>query len=437
MKNPFRIQEDVGDLEQLQYRIAMVMAGFAFFSMIFFGVSDYLMGLSQLIIKLRIATVLFLGVSFFLLIKFKLYFIAMNYMLAFILASLVLNYFYNDGFRGPTIFILYVVVVVAAIFFKRPLNLIWFTLCIGLYLTVFYLESIGQIQVEKNYSTSQDLFLDNTISIFVTSIFILIGVKIVVFNYKKQNIALTKLKEANDKNLRELQSLNDKKNQLIALLSHDLKNPVASLAQTLELVDSKLITKNELGQILTMLKKQSVHLSHVLSNTLSWILTEMGEQELEVHPVEVSRLMTEIGELMESQALRKSQRIEKVISVKDLTINLAEKEIKIILRNYLDNAIKFSSPGSVIYLEFFQTKNSYRWNVKNYGPRIPKEKANHLFDFTLKSSPGTQKEIGTGLGLGLCKRIAARIGFEVGHEYSSDGCNVFFLEKNQETSHSN
>lgn len=429
MKNPFHIKEDIGNLEQLQYRIAMVMAGFAFLSMIFFAVSDYLMGLSQLIVKLRIATILFLGVSFFLLIKYKLYFIAMNYMLAFILASLVLNYFYNDGFRGPTIFILYVVVVVAAIFFKRPLNLIWFTLCIGLYLTVFYLESIGQIQVEKNYSTSQDLFLDNTISIFVTSIFILIGVKIVVFNYKKQNVALTKLKEANDKNLRELQSLNDKKNQLIALLSHDLKNPVTSLAQTLELVDLKLITKDELVQILTSLKKQSLHLSHILANTLSWILTEMGEQDLEINAVEVSGLMTEIGDLMESQAMQKDLRLELVIPAQKLMVNLPEKEIKIILRNYLDNAIKFSTVGSVIYLEFRQSETSFRWNVKNAGIKIPKE--DHLFDFNVKSTVGTQKEKGTGLGLGLCKRIATRIGFEVGYEYSPDGYHVFFLEKNQ------
>ena len=76
MKNPFKIQEDFGNLKQVQYRIAMVMAGFAFLSMIFFGVTDYLMGLSQFIIKLRIATILFLGVSFFLLIRFELYFIA-------------------------------------------------------------------------------------------------------------------------------------------------------------------------------------------------------------------------------------------------------------------------------------------------------------------------------------------------------------------------
>jgi signal transduction histidine kinase len=67
--------------------------------------------------------------------------------------------------------------------------------------------------------------------------------------------------------------------------------------------------------------------------------------------------------------------------------------------------------------------------VKNAGIKIPKE--DHLFDFNVKSTVGTQKEKGTGLGLGLCKRIATRIGFEVGYEYSPDGYHVFFLEKNQ------
>ena len=67
--------------------------------------------------------------------------------------------------------------------------------------------------------------------------------------------------------------------------------------------------------------------------------------------------------------------------------------------------------------------------MKNSGARIPKEKENHLFEFSVKSSVGTQKEKGTGLGLGLCKRIASRIGFEVGYEYSADGFNVFYLEK--------
>lgn len=429
LKSPFSKQEDPGNLEQLQRRIALIFVGLTFFSMTFFGVADYLMGLSPGLLKIRIAYILLFVASFVLIIKYDKYLLAMNIMLALILGFTIMNYLHNDGFRGPTIFNLYVFIVAVAIFFRKPLNLIWFTLSIGLYLVVFYLESTGQLQVEKNYGDFEDLFLDNSLTILITSIFIFIGVRIVVINYQKQNQALIKLKEANDKNLRELQSLNEKKNQLIALLSHDLKNPVASLAATLELVDLELISKEELGQILAKLKKQSVNLSQVLSNTLGWVVTEMGDNVSEPVLVNVFQFTYETQELMEVQASKKHQRVEKIVETLDLTLPIQKDEVKIILRNYLENAVKFSPEGATIYLEFQFDGKSFRWNVKNQGKVIATEVQSQLFDFNVKSSMGTQREKGTGLGLGLCKRIADKIGFKVGYERSADGFNVFYLEK--------
>lgn len=429
MNNPFKSQDDPGNLEQLQKRIALIFVGLTFFSMTFFGVADYLMGLSPGLLKIRIAYILLFVLSFILIIKYDRYLLAMNIMLALILGFTIMNYLHNDGFKGPTIFNLYVFVVAVAIFFKRPLNLIWFAASIGLYLVVFYLESIGQIVVERNYASVEDLFLDNALTIFITSIFIFIGVRIVVINYQKQNHALIKLKEANDKNLRELQSLNEKKNQLIALLSHDLKNPVSSLATTLELVDLDLITKEELDQILNKLKKQSVHLSQVLSNTLGWVVNEMGEHSSDPVQVNIFQFTTEAQELMEVQAGRKHQKVEKVIDTVDLILPIQKDEVKIILRNFLDNAVKFSPEGATIYLEFLFDGKFFGWKVKNPGKEIPVEVQSQLFDFAVKSSMGTQKEKGTGLGLGLCKQIADKIGFNVGYERSRDGFNVFYLEK--------
>jgi two-component system, sensor histidine kinase and response regulator len=428
-KNPFRNQDELGNLEQLQRRIALVFVGLTFFSMTFFGVTDYLMGLSPFLLKIRIIYILLFIASFILIIKYDRYLLAMNLMLGLILGFTILNYLHNDGYKGPTIFNLYVFIVAVAIFFRKPLNLIWFGLSIGLYLVVFYLESTGRLEVEKNYATIEELFFDNTLTILITSIFIFIGVRIVVINYQKQNHALIKLKEENDKNLLELLSVNQKKNQLIALLSHDLKNPVSSLATTLELVDLELISKEELGQILTKLKKQSVHLSHVLSNTLSWVMTEMGDHAVEPTQVNIFKFTSETQELMSVQAGRKLQRVEKLIEVDDLVLPIEKEEVRIILRNFLDNAIKFSPEGATIYLEFQFKGDSFRWNVKNAGNEIPVEVQNQLFDFNVKSSMGTQKEKGTGLGLGLCKRIADKIGFKVGYERSVEGFNVFYLEK--------
>ena len=121
--------------------------------------------------------------------------------------------------------------------------------------------------------------------------------------------------------------------------------------------------------------------------------------------------------------------MEKVIDTVDLTLPVQKDEVKIILRNYLDNAVKFSPEGATIYLEFQFDGRSFGWRVKNPGKEIPAEVQTQLFDFTVKSSMGTQKEKGTGLGLGLCKQIAEKIGAKVGYERSADGFNVFYIEK--------
>jgi signal transduction histidine kinase len=417
------------NLEDLQLKITIIFIGLTFFSLFFFGVVDALMGVNLEFLKIRLIFIAFFSGTAILFFKYKLYSLASNLMMFLVLAFLLINFFFSDGFQGPTIFNFYLFFIVSGLFFKRPYDLIWHLSSIGLYFVLFYLETSGFISVTKNYQNLNQLFFDNSLTIFMTSMFVFIGVRFVILNYQKQNSDLIKLQQQNKRNLEELKQVNEKKNQLIALLSHDLRSPVSSLAMTLEMMDLDLISKEDFERIIKRLKKQSVHLSHVLENTLSWVLTEMGDQSIDSQPVLVASLTRDIAELMDLQAARKDQKIELSISNPGLIVPLEEKEIKIILRNFLDNAIKFSPVGSVIYLEFVESPEKIRWNVKNSGDRISKEKETLLFDFNVKSSSGTLKEKGTGLGLGLCKQIANRIGFEVGHERSDEGYTIFFLEK--------
>jgi two-component system, sensor histidine kinase and response regulator len=423
------LRKTPGNLEELQFKITFIFIGLAFFSMLFFGVVDFLSGVNYVFLIIRLVFIVLLIGATMLFLKSKRHFLAVNMMMFLVLAFLMVNYFYSDGFRGPTIYNFFLFFMISGLLFKRPYDLIWHFSSIGSYFLLFYLETSGQITVTKNYQNLFQLFIDNSLTIFMSSIFLFVGVRFVLLNYQKQNSYLIKLQQENEKNLLELKQLNDKKNQLIALLSHDLKSPVSALAMTLEMMDLEMISKEDFEQIIDRLRKQSIHLSHVLGNTLSWVLTEMGDQSIETHPTGVFQLTTEIAELMEVQAAGKDQRIEIEVHEKELVLELEEKEIKIILRNYLDNSIKFSPLGSIIYLEFIRKENSIRWNVKSKGERVPKEKEGQLFDFNVTSSVGTLMEKGTGLGLGLCKRIANRIGYKVGYEWSKDGFNTFYLEK--------
>ncbi len=422
-------KKETTTLQDLQRKISLIFILLTFFSILFFGVSDFLMGQATefLIIRLVFAF-LFIG-GYFLFIHYKKQSLATHLMLALVLGFMLVNYVYNDGYQGPTIYNFFVFFGAIAILMKYPLNAFWHFLSIGLYILIFYLEVTGNLSVTHHYKDINDLFWDNSITIFVTSIFLSIGATMVIINYQKQNLVLIKLQEENKKNLQELQLINDKKNQLIALLSHDLKNPVASLSTTLELKDLDLISKEDFGFILSSLKKQSIQLNYVLSNTLNWVVTEMGNQPVELSRINLYSFSEEVQQLMQLQASEKGQKIELLLENGIELIQLEKEEIKIILRNYLSNAIKFSPVGATIYMECIGDENKLRWNIKNPGKLIPDEIQKQLFDFNVKSAVGTQMETGTGLGLSLCRRIADKIGVKLGNERTSDGMNLFYLEK--------
>ncbi|GAB2488184.1 sensor histidine kinase [Algoriphagus taiwanensis] len=421
------LQDKPVSLEELQYRIAVIFVLLTFAAIVIFGFTDYMLGLNPILGKIRIVYALVFVSLFVLMIKYQKVFLAMNLMLGLILTFSFFNYYFNDGFQGPTIFNLFVFVVAISIFFKNPVNIIWWSAAILGYLLLFYFEIEGFIEVPKNYDSPQSLFLDNAISIFLCAIFIFIGIYFLIINYQKQQERLMLLQKENEKNLADLTSLNLKKNELIALLSHDLRGPISTLGSTLEFVDKGILDENELHQILSKLKSQSFQLNQVLNNTLAWVSAEMQNTTAERHLTDLAKLGEIMRDTMEGQAQSKNQKIQFTLRGVNKSIFLESKEVKIVLKNLLDNAIKFSKIGTTIKLNLDVQDGKIRWEVVNPGEMIPDNIKAGLFEFKGKSSLGTQKEKGTGIGLSLCKKIAKSLGMRLGYQYDNQE-NIFFLE---------
>jgi signal transduction histidine kinase len=421
------MQDKPVSLEELQYRIAVIFVLLTFCAIVIFGFTDHLLGLNPILGKIRLVYGLVFVLLFVLMIKYQRVFLAMNLMLGLILTFSFINYYFNDGFQGPTIFNLFVFVVAVSIFFKKPLNILWWSAAILGYLLLFYFEIEGMIVVSKNYDSPQSLYWDNAISIFLCAIFIFIGIYFLIINYQKQQERLMVLQKENEKNLTDLTSLNLKKNELIALLSHDLRGPISTLGATLELMDDGILDENDLQQILPKLKSQSFQLSQVLNNTLAWVSAEMGNTTAEKQVTDLAKLGEIMKETMEFQAQNKGQTIVfELIGVNKIVL-LESKEVKIILKNLMDNAIKFTKTNETISLRCTVLSNTVKWEVSNPGEVIPEAMRPTLFDFKVKSSLGTQKEKGTGIGLTLCKKIAESLGMRLGY-VAGNQRNIFFLE---------
>lgn len=102
---------------------------------------------------------------------------------------------------------------------------------------------------------------------------------------------MNSIKQKQEETLEEVEMLNDQKNRLIALLSHDLKNSIGMLHTTLQLVEEEALEDGELELIILNLKQQSYHLDKVLKNTLSWVMMELHDEEKEMHLIRMKDLV--------------------------------------------------------------------------------------------------------------------------------------------------
>ncbi|MFT6895397.1 MAG: two-component system sensor histidine kinase/response regulator, partial [Algoriphagus sp.] len=340
-----------------------------------------------------------------------------------------INYIYNDGYRGPTFYTIFIFVVGIAILIKGWPKYAWMLFAFTLYSLFFYAEVFGLISPKSNYTGLENLFWDHLITIWWTGLFSFLGIDIFLKNYLAQNKRITIIQVEKDLALQELAALNTKKNQLIALLSHDLKNPIGMLGQTLDLVDRGAFEEGEFELILKNLRNQSYHLSGMLNNTLNWVLAELEDKVLEMESLSLYQLTDEMREGMMIQAVSKKQTIESDKTGEDQILEIEASEIRIILKNLLDNAIKFTPVGGEIELNLVISSKEITWNIKNQGKPIPLPEESKLFDFKVKATFGTMREKGTGIGLPLCKKIADKLEMELGFYRTDDGKNSFFLTK--------
>ncbi|SFT88865.1 Signal transduction histidine kinase [Algoriphagus locisalis] len=420
-------EENVTDLNYIQRQIAKIFSLLTFFLLLLLGLSDFLLGMSPVIYFSKLGLSLPFLISYYIISKYGYEQLIVNVLLIVAHIIICINFLYNDGSNGPTVYAFFLMLVVSSLLVHGWLKIVWYLGSLSMFFFLFYGEVKGFITVEHFYENAENQFVDHAVAILWISTFVFIVIHFFIRSYRNQSQLLYKIKERQDRSLEEVKMLNDQKNRLIALLSHDLKNPIGMLHTTLGLVEKDAFEPGEMEQILFNLKGQSYHLNKVLNNTLSWVMTELEDTPIQLHEISLIELTQEMKDMMAMQAEEKNQIIEFSIEGEDRKISLEINEIKIILKNLLDNAIKFAPIGSTIYLDLKISADKLSWLVCNGGATISAAEQQELFMFRARTSYGTKKEKGTGVGLPLCKRIADKINFELKYSSSEDSNNCFTL----------
>jgi signal transduction histidine kinase len=211
---------------------------------------------------------------------------------------------------------------------------------------------------------------------------------------------------------RQLSELNATKDKFFSIVAHDLKNPFTSLLSISEMMSKNYNMLEEEDKIssLTSFHRSARRIYELLENLLTWSRSQTGRIEFNPTDFDISNLAMECFKLFILPAEKK--RITIQLNAKDNILAHGDPEmIHTVMRNLLDNAIKYSNSGGIVELDVRPEDGLIRVAVKDQGVGIPEVELKGLFNLASQNvSKGTGGEKGTGLGLIISKEFVEKNG---------------------------
>ncbi len=199
----------------------------------------------------------------------------------------------------------------------------------------------------------------------------------------------------------QLAQLNTTKDKLFATLSHDLRSPVSSLKNMLMLTDWGLLSQQEFMHSTRSLNGKVTNLLTMLENVLTWALSQMSGIRPQPETVALAPVVEQ--ELALLRPLADTKGIHLIDQIPANAQLLADpNHLSIILRNLLQNALKFTPPGGAVHIGYTQTPDGATIKVRDTGIGMSSQMQTKLFRIDRQTTrSGTANELGTGLGLVL------------------------------------
>lgn len=222
----------------------------------------------------------------------------------------------------------------------------------------------------------------------------------------------------------QLQKLNAEKDKFFSIIAHDMKNSFNSIVGFSDLLSRQVKEKDfdDIEKYSEIIWRSSNRAMNLMMNLMEWVQSQTGRMDFKPEYFEISDLVNEIGLLFADIAEQKSINITKEL-FHNTTIFADKAMISTVLRNLISNAVKFTKPNGNIIISTMKKNNELVISVNDNGVGVPKSTINKLFKIDENiSTPGTQNEKGTGLGLILCKDFIEKHGGKIWVESDSDDC---------------
>jgi signal transduction histidine kinase len=225
----------------------------------------------------------------------------------------------------------------------------------------------------------------------------------------------------------ELQELNASKDKFFSIIAHDVKNPFQGILGLSKLLEENLsmFSEEETVEIATQIHNSTSSLYKLLENLLEWSRVQLGKIPFEPNVMPINSIAQGNFELLSTNAEAKSITFQN--NVPEGTQAYADYNmVTTIVRNLISNAIKFTPEGGTITVAATTNNDLVEISVIDTGVGIPDKIKEKLFSIEENvTTPGTNNEPGTGLGLILCKDLTEQNGGTISVE-SEEGKGTTF-----------
>ena len=305
---------------------------------------------------------------------------------------------FGGGMKGPNLLPALAILVLALIVVPEKKKKYFIQLFMG-FVIVVYLIEYYRPDLIVGYPSETSLWIDSLATTIYSSFAIYLMIRFFHRHYTMERVKA-------EKNEIKLIELNAEKDKLFSIIAHDLRNPFNVLLGYSEILTKELpeMTMDEIRDASSVLNTSAEKLYDLLGNLLEWSRMQRGLISFSPVSFTLAPAISETLKLSLENSIKKGIQIDFDIPG-DLSVFADKKMLETIMRNLVNNAVKFTPKNGRIMISARPVSGTLtEISVKDTGIGMSQRMLDNLFRLDVKTNrEGTDGESSTGLGLIICR----------------------------------
>lgn len=205
----------------------------------------------------------------------------------------------------------------------------------------------------------------------------------------------------------QLQDLEATRRDFVSNVSHELRSPLTSMRGFLEAMQDGTIARNEYDKYIDIVLSETRRMTSMVNDLLDLARIESGRTALKLEIFDINELIRRTLITFEARIYDQKMEVEVKFAQEQYFVEADSAQISQVLRNIIDNAIKYSPAGGRLRIATYALRREVYVSIQDSGQGIPEEDVPHVFErfYKVEKAHTPTKQGGTGLGLSIVKRI--------------------------------